>query len=346
MKTFNKAIIFYFSGTGNSRQIASWFSACAAENKVSCPTFDIASKDIAKHLQEIDSDSIIIIVSPIHGFNYPQITLDFIRNFPKGNNQVVLMNTRAGMKIGNWITPGLTGVAFFLSTYILKKKGYHIVGQIPFDMPSNWLSIHPALRKDAIRFIYEKNHKSLQSHFNKLYTGEIDFASRKEVIQDLLISPIALAYYLVGRYFFAKSYYASLKCNHCERCIRECPVKAIRTINSRPFWSIKCESCMKCMNNCPLNAIETTHGLWLVILLLASSTGTFLFHYILPNVHLPWMISFLIFNLLLFAFLLIGYRIQHWALSHKLIAKLITFTSLTHYKWWGRYKANQDQAKA
>lgn len=339
MKKFEKVIIFYFSGTGNSRMIASLFSKCALENKVRCLIFDIASKH-GLCLEEIDSESLIVLISPVHGFNYPKITLNFIRSFPKGTNQVVLMNTRAGIKISNKITPGLTGIAFTLSLHILKRKGYNIIGQIPFDMPSNWLSIHPALRKDTIRFIYEKNYSRVKCHFEKLYSGKKDFASDKDMIQDLLISPITLIYYVVGRYFFAKSYYASNKCNNCNLCIRQCPVQAIKLINARPFWNLKCESCMKCMNNCPLRAIETTHGLWLTVIILTSTVCTFLFQNLLPNVY--WIIKFLTSNLILFILLLVLYHVQHWILGNKIIAKIISLTSLTHYKCWGRYKANQD----
>ena len=339
MKQFEKIIIFYFSGTGNARMIASCFSKCALENKVRCQIINIASKD-ELHLKGIDSESLIVFISPIHGFNYPKITLDFICSFPKGDNQVVLMNTRAGMKVGKMITPGLTGIAFFLSSLILKKKGYNIIGQLPFDMPSNWLSIHPALHKEPIRFIYKKNYNYMKSHFEKLHTGKTDFASNKDIIQDLLISPIALAYYIVGRYFFAKSFYASSKCDNCNLCIRQCPVQAIRMINARPFWNLKCESCMKCMNNCPLRAIETTHGLWLVIIVLTLTVCTFLFQYLLPNAY--WIIRFLVFNLILFIFLLVLYHVQHWILRNKFIAKVISLTSLRYYKFWRRYKANQN----
>jgi len=243
------------------------------------------------------------------------------------------------MKVGKMLTPGLTGIAFFLSSFILKRKGYKTIGQIPFDMPSNWLSIHPALRKKAIEFIYEKNYHRVKKHFKILYSGETDFASNKDIIQDLLISPIALIYYLAGRYFLAKSYYASNKCNNCHLCIKQCPVQAIRLINARPFWSFKCESCMKCMNNCPSRAIEVAHGLWLVLIVLASTIGSFLFRDWLPN---TWIVRFLFFNLIFFILLLVLYRLQHWILNNKLIAQIISLTSLTHYKCWGRYKANQN----
>ena len=338
MGKFEKVIIFYFSGTGNARMIASWFSKFAIENEVYCRIFDITSEGYI-YLKEIDSDALIVFISPVHGFNYPKITLDFIRSFPKGNNSVVLMNTRAGMKVGKMVIPGLTGIAFFLSSFILKRKGYKTIGQIPFDMPSNWLSIHPALRKKAIEFIYEKNYHRVKKHFKILYSEETDFASNKDIIQDLLISPIALIYYLAGRYFLAKSYYASNKCNNCHLCIKQCPVQAIRLINARPFWSFKCESCMKCMNNCPSRAIEVAHGLWLVLIVLASTIGSFLFRDWLPN---TWIVRFLFFNLIFFILLLVLYRVQHWILNNKLIAQIISLTSLTHYKCWGRYKANQN----
>jgi hypothetical protein len=54
----------------------------------------------------------------------PAIMLKFIRRFPKWKNKVVLMNTRAGMLIGKFITPGLTGIAFYLSALILFLKGF------------------------------------------------------------------------------------------------------------------------------------------------------------------------------------------------------------------------------
>ena len=179
----------------------------------------------------------------------------------------------------------------------------------------------------------------MKRHFERLYSGKTDFTSAKDLIQDLLISPVALAYYVVGRYFFAKSYYASSKCNNCNLCVRQCPVQAISIINARPFWSLKCESCMKCMNNCPLQAIETTHGLWLIIIVLVSTACSFLFQDLLTNT--SWIIRFLVFNLTLFILLLVLYRVQHWILSNKFIAKIISLTSLTHYKFWGRYKATQ-----
>ncbi len=137
MNIIQKIRIFYFSGTGNAKRIAQWFSEFAVKKKIDCEIFDIVRFDFNKN-SKCFNNATILIISPIHGFNFPKITLNFIRCFPKGNNNIILMNTRAGMKIGSYVTPGLTGIAFILSSLILKMKGYKIVGQIPFDMPSNW----------------------------------------------------------------------------------------------------------------------------------------------------------------------------------------------------------------
>jgi Pyruvate/2-oxoacid:ferredoxin oxidoreductase delta subunit len=335
IKMINSALkIFYFSGTGNAKQVAVWFSGLAIQKNIDCRIFNIAEKNSAHEI--INSEDIIAMISPIHGFNFPKIMLDFIRRFPAGKNRIVLINTRGGLRIGRIVTPGLTGIAFILSSIILRKKGYKIIGQIPFDMPSNWLSIHPALREKSVNFIFEKNHERVKKHFEKLYSKKTDFSARKDLIQDILILPVSVAYYFAGRYFLAKSFYASSKCTRCNLCVKECPVKAVKTIDRRPSWTFKCESCMKCMNSCPACDIETTHGLWAVSVGV-SATGAPILASLLPAAFHHWFTTFLIFNLLLIGLIALLYKVQHRLLKNRILAKIISFTSLTCYKFWGRY---------
>lgn len=341
MNEYKKIVIFYFSGTGNAKQIALWISEFADKKHIACQAFDISKTDVGK-IKTIRSDTLIIIISPIHGFNYPKITLSFIVHLPKGKNNIVLMNTRAGMKIGRFVTPGLTGIAFLLSSVILKKKGYRIVGQIPFDMPSNWISVHPALKESTVKFLHEKNYNRVKNHFNKIFSGKSDFHAHKDLVQDILISPVSLAYYFAGKYLFAKSFYASINCDNCGLCVKQCPVKAIKTINNRPYWTHKCESCMKCMNTCPKKAIETAHGLIVTTSILTSITIAVLLNNTLKINMQSGIIRLIIFSFICFTFLWILYKIQHLLLRNRLIGKLISYTSFTHYKFWGRYKSIPD----
>lgn len=341
MNSIKKLVIFYFSGTGNAKQIAYWFSEFAIKREIDCKTVNIAKTDI-KTIESLSSDTLIVIISPIHGFNFPKITLKFIELFPKGKNKLVLMNTRAGMKIGRFVSPGLTGIAFFLSSFILKRKGYKIVGQIPFDMPSNWISVHPALTESAVKFLHEKNYKRVAKHSDILFSGKPDFLSHKDLIQDILISPVSLGYYLVGRFALAKSFYASCYCDNCGLCVKQCPVNAIKTINGRPYWTFTCENCMKCINSCPKQAIEAAHGLFLIVSLLNSILITILLDNILKISIQSGFIRSILSTFVFFVLLWGLYKIQHLLLKNKLIGKLISFTSLTRYKFWGRYKSIPD----
>lgn len=341
MNEVRDTAIFYFSGTGNAKQIALWFAEFAFKKNVNCQTFNIPKTDI-KTIETLSSETLIVIISPIHGFNFPKITLNFIKHFPKGKNNIVLMNTRAGMKIGRFVTPGLTGIAFFFSTLVLKRKGYKIVGQIPFDMPSNWISIHPALNENAVKFLHEKNYCRVEKHSDKIFMGKPDFLSNRDIIQDVLISPVALTYYLAGRYAFAKSFYASIYCDNCGLCVKQCPVKALIIINNRPFWTFKCESCMQCMNSCPKNAIESAHGLFAFISIVSSIVTSYLLSNALKINNQTGFVRLLIFTIIFFTLLWILYRFQHLLIKSKFIGKLISFTSLTHYKFWGRYKSIPD----
>lgn len=338
-----KIIIFFFSGTGNAKRIALWIAASAAENRIECHLHNIAQQPL-KQNTTIDKDALLIFISPIHGFNYPKITLDFIRTFPGGTNRIVLMNTRAGMKIGNWITPGLTGIAFYLSSFWLRNKGYSITGQIPYDMPSNWISLHPALNEHTVQYIHQTNHDRAKKHFSILLEGKKLFLSRKEIIQDILVAPISLLYYFIGRFIIAKTFYANQHCDNCGICIKECPVSAIKQVEDRPFWTIHCESCMHCMNFCPKKAIEVSHSLLVLTFILYSVIIGLGYRFLLKDYELPSPVKFVITNLIFFLILLLLYRVQHILLKNKYLAIIISHTSLTYYKFWGRYKSIADKA--
>jgi len=345
MIIYPQLTIYYFSGTGNSRNVAIWFSAAA--EKMGIPS-------TASNISEINRlsitppphDSLIVFTSPVHGFNYPPVMLNFIARFPKGKNKVLLMNTRAGMLIGKWNVPGLSGITFLLSSLILKLKGYSIVGMVPVDLPSNWISLHPGLNDRTIKILHEKNKARVVGCAQKILTGDKDFRALHEIVQDIVIAPISLGYYLVGRFVFAKTFYASSDCNHCDLCINQCPVKAIVKIDSRPFWTFKCESCMHCISHCPKRAIETAHGFIISYAIAASFITAIFFKYFdslffeIKNVFIQNVVEIIIF---LF-FLGIFYRAVHYLMRLKPFERLMVYTSLTKYKFWGkRYRALKEE---
>jgi len=191
MPIHSKLIIYYFSGTGNSANVARWIADTAQSKKMQPELINIA------HINRLQipaptEDALIAFCSPVHGFNYPPVMQSFIRKFPKGKNPVLLLNTRAGMLIGKWITPGVSGITFYLSALILWLKGYQINAMFPVDLPSNWISVHPGLNDRTVKFLHDRNKECVTEFANKTLEGGTDFRSLREIIQDILISPSML----------------------------------------------------------------------------------------------------------------------------------------------------------
>jgi len=346
MNDINKIKIFYFSGTGNARNATHWISVVAKNHQIPAEIIDISKLKSRKEI-EIEDNSIIGFCSPTHGFNFPPIMFHFLLRFPRSkNNKAFIINTRAGMKMGRFFLPGLSGVAQILSAFILIIKGYKIRGLYPVDLPSNWISFHPGIKANIVDSIYKRRKKQTEAFAHKIINNEKDYKGLKTIIIDLLIAPIAFLYYIIGRFILAKSFYASRDCTKCDLCIKKCPVQAIKTVDKRPFWTHKCESCMQCMNICPERAIETAHGYVFAIYFFISSY-LIVKIYKLLNINpfidsffpiwLGNILEFFIDAALLLSLYFAFYRIFHFLLRFRFFERIIVFTSLTKWKFWRRF---------
>ncbi len=278
---FHRFVIYYFSGTGNAKNTAFWIGDEAKRLGIDTKIINIG-KIQHEEIAPLAENTLIGFISPTHGFHFPEIMRRFLNNFPKVKNcSAFVVNTRAGLRIGKVFLPGLSGVLHYWSLIVLKRKGFKIVGLLPVDLPSNWLSFHPAVRKKGIEKIYRHIEPKVRRFAIKILNGKTSYKALYDIVQDTLIAPIAILYILFGRYFFAKSFIASSDCDMCGLCEKTCPVQAIKQVDNRMFWTIKCESCMKCMNDCPKRAIETAHGFIIAGSIMISSILTYLINQIL-----------------------------------------------------------------
>ncbi len=288
--TLKKIIIYYFSGTGNAFAVSNWIKQVAEEQQINIELKNISKLSSRKEIV-VDDNSLVGIVSPTHGFNFPPI-------------------------------------------------------MFPVDLPSNWISIHPGLKGNVVRSIFQKRELQTKVFANQILTGKRNFKALWDLIQDLAITPVSVLYYLAGRFVLAKSFIASSKCNNCNLCVRECPVNAIKIIDNKPYWTFNCESCMRCMNRCPQRAIETAHGYIIGLFLIVNFfiikwiyhlTGIDKFLNGLP-VLVNKLISMVLYTLVVIIFIKLTYRLQHYLLRFKFYENLIVYTSLTRYPFWRRYK--------
>jgi len=353
MKTTNKydhLIIFYFSGTGNSKKSAEWIAQSGRKRgmKVNLLSIDRFSE---VDLPELEGKCLFGFCSPTHGFNMPPIMLKFISKFPKlKGHGAFILNTRAGMKLYKGYLPGVSGIAQFFPALMLLLKGFKIVGMQPIDLPSNWLIIHPGLRKKVVASLFKK-HKRIVSEFaERLLNGGRKYQAFWSLPIDIALAPISIGYYFVGRFFLAKTMFATDKCDACMVCVKNCPVGAIKWVDDRPFWTWKCESCMRCANQCPERAIETPQGFAAFIWFIASVVSSMIFSgwMLRKNIlgvsdHHWWAetISFTLISVIMIFFMFTGYRLVHYMMQYKWFSRLVEYTSLSRFRWWRRYKPNK-----
>jgi len=345
---YDKLIIYYFSGTGNAKNASSWIIGKAESLGMQTNLVNI---DRFKSIEspELTDKTLIGFCYPTHGFNAPPLILKFIRKYPRVQKvDAFILNTRGGLKLSKIFIPGLSGIAQLLPALILRAKGFRIIGMQPMDLPSNWMLLHPGLRKKVIDSIYTRCKRITTDFATEMIHGKRNYKALLSLPIDIMLAPISLGYYLLGRFFLAKTLIATNACNLCGKCIRECPVTAIKDIKGHPpFWTYRCESCMRCVNHCPERAIETMHGFGVAILIISSMIISpamiLLLKYLgawkfIESTFITENIWSWIYAAIILIFMFISYRVVFFLMRFKFFNKIITTTSLSTYMFWRRYK--------
>ena len=345
---YDHLTIYYFSGTGNALTASRWIAENAEKKGIRT---DLISIDRFKKINVpvAEGKRLLGFCYPTHGFGLPWIMLKFIVKFPASEKcDVFLLNTRAGSKIHKWFAPGISGIAQLLPALILLLKGFRVRGMLPLDMPSNWISIHPGFNRATVDTIVARCRVMVDKLCEKVFGERAYFRPNVFIMLpiDIALAPIALMYFMYGRFYFAKIFIASTDCDACRLCAEKCPTASIHIINKRPFWKLSCESCMRCINICPRKAIQASHSLAVIIAVAGSFLPVALLlkifnSYVPSSLQKPadiivnWGIS-------LSSFFIISGAV-FWLMRMKFINKLFTVTSLT--KYWRRYLAPGIKAK-
>jgi Pyruvate/2-oxoacid:ferredoxin oxidoreductase delta subunit len=355
-KSYENLLIIYYSGTGNSKRVSEWIVEKAKEQglRTHFVSFHQFNPD---DIAGFTGKTLIGFFSATHGFNMPHSMLRFLFRFKllKGSD-VFIGNTRAGMKLGKLFLPGLSGIAMYFPALIMFFKGYKVKAMYPVDLPSNWISLHPGLRKKIIDSMVEHYERLTKNFAVKILAGKSVFLKSFVLLPlDILVAPIAFGYYFVGRYILAKTFVANYNCNNCMVCIEQCPTKSIILSGNRPYWKFTCESCMKCMNYCPHRAIETAHSfVFVLVFLLTVFVNPWLSGKVTELVAVWLGHSWMAYKVLLFIVqwgiwivtFYLGYKFIHYLMRFPKLNKIFTYASLTTWKFWRRYKIPNPRVSA
>lgn len=231
-------MIFYFSGTGNSRWIAKKLAASIQDK-----TMDILDVEIDNIM--IDSSEDLGFVFPTYAWGVPKVMLEFITKLKKSKKIDGIAFTYAiatcGQDVGNALKH-LNKIVHLNSAYSICMPNNFVIGS-ELDSPAQ-IEIFYAAANSKINEIAAQiiNRQSVYEYTKGSLPG----------LKTTLVAPMMSKF----APFLGKKFYSDSKCISCGKCVEYCRFNNIIMVEGKPKWLNKCHLCMACINRCPTSAIQ------------------------------------------------------------------------------------------
>lgn len=224
-------MIFYFSGTGNSKYVATCMSD---ENKINIGEA-MKSGQLSYNISDGES---VGFVMPVYYSGIPKTVLDFIRKLElNGNTDYIYGILTHG---------GGPGGAGTMLQKALKKKGYTLHACFDVSMTSNYIMFGD-LRPDERIYEEIKASKPLIEKIKLQVDNKEHALPDWSFIDSVLTSSMKC---LCDNYMSAKKFHADDGCTGCGMCAKNCPSGLIKMIDGKPKWTenkcVRCMACLKC----------------------------------------------------------------------------------------------------
>lgn len=243
-------LLYYFSGTGNSRRLVEVAAESYKEAGVTMHVVNIEENKLAEGYNDYSCHGFVF---PVHAFGIPRIMTKFMNNLPTQTGKEAFIIVSIGNE--EYHLPPTEGKCLGQGKNILERKGYKVVGLNAVSMPNNWIAGMSAPPPDKAALIIEAGEKAVLEFTEKIINGE-SYIKKSHWLSKLLgiINP----FFLYGQNYLGSLFRLDDGCNACELCAKTCPVENIEMVKGRPEWGNSCEQCLRCINLCPKEAIQCT----------------------------------------------------------------------------------------
>lgn len=239
-------MIFYFSGTGNSKWIAREVSLYQQEKLISIAEEMTAPDNTFQY--SLQDNEKIGFVFPVYSWAPPAIIMEFIRKiyFENYHNQYMFFICSCGDEVG-------------LTVPIIQKeadkKGWTWNAGFSVIMPNNYVSL-PGFDTDPKELEKKKLEESVPvlRRINALLSDSKNVFECKTgswaYLKSRIINPLFNKFQVTAKPFFATD--ACISCGLCEKI---CPMHNV-AVNKKPVWGDNCTSCLACYHICPQHAVQ------------------------------------------------------------------------------------------
>lgn len=237
-------MIFYFTGTGNSKYIADKLSVCFDEELV-----DIArAVNNSNFTFDCSEEKYIGFVFPTYAWSVPYVVKEFITNMELDNipeKAYVFAINNCGASEGR---------SLYDLSKLLEDKNIKLSYTRSLVLPDNYLILANAPDKEEQSKIFRSANIKMANIINNITRF------KKSVI--LHTGPLFLIHKLANilfKKFMNKTskFNVNNDCVGCGLCADICNTNAIKIEDGKPVW-IKdtCVQCLACLNRCPVGSIN------------------------------------------------------------------------------------------
>ena len=242
-------MIYYFSGTRNSRYAAMRLGSLTGQDVRFIPATDPYTEFIDKHTERS-----VGFVFPVYAWGVPPIVLEFIRRLPESMTEEI---RKAGLAVWCVATCGdETGMAVDMLRKALERRGLKLLGAWSLIMPNVYVLL-PGFGTDPKEVEMRKLRDSvgrLASIGEKINAGQWEY--------DIHPGPwprlkTGIVYPLFRKWGVnTHKWHYTDGCIGCGKCSKVCPVGNIAMTEGHPKWGTDCTSCCACYHVCPTRAAQ------------------------------------------------------------------------------------------
>ena len=235
-------MVFYFSGTGNSKLVATRVAEILDDELFSINNW---LKTNSSSALSFNSAKPYIFVAPTYAWRIAKSVSHFMRVNHFTQNQKAYFILTCGDSMGN-------AKAYLKRDCKIAKL--HFMGVKALVMPENYIALFHVPSKESALLMIQYALGAIEP-----IAVDIDnctpFANVKPTLKDIILSS------LINRLFYTfivkdKKFYTTNNCTNCGWCEKICPLSNIRQKDGHIIWLHRCTHCMACICGCPNKAIE------------------------------------------------------------------------------------------
>ena len=237
-------MVFYFSGTGNSRFVAKRIAEAVSQEAV-----DITTYTKTMDRPEFTDTGVYVFVCPSYMSAPARAMTDFVgwAGFPSGVKAYFIVTCAASM-----------GITPRVASEICEKKGLQYMGAAQIEMPQNYIALFTTKEVEENINIIEKAEIEIDRIAPLILNGKVLETKKIGSVEYSVTKWVRDVYY--KDFMKTKKFKATDKCISCQKCVKVCPLSNITMKDGKPSWGNKFTHCMACINQCPKDAIEYGKG--------------------------------------------------------------------------------------